>query len=88
MKFPYAVLQMDDDFDMVLRANKSGAKIMAFNKVLAHYTFGGMSTQRSLKKMNSRIWMKYRTYVRNGYSRLYWFYCVAVEFAKFVLGGE
>ncbi|SCY21102.1 Glycosyl transferase family 2 [Butyrivibrio hungatei] len=88
MKFPYAVLQMDDDFDMVLRANKAGAKIMALNKVLAHYTFGGMSTQRSLKKMNSRIWMKYRTYVRNGYSRFYWFYCVAVEFAKFVLGGE
>lgn len=88
MEFPYACKQMDDDFDMILRANKAGKKICTLNRTIAHYSFGGMSTKRSLKKMHERIWMKYRTYRRNGYSFLYWFYCVAVEGAKFTLGGE
>ena len=87
MKYPYLSKHMDDDFDMILRANNGGAKIVTLNKVLAHYSFGGMSTQKSLCKMRQRIGMKYSTYIRNGYSRLYWFYCVAVEGAKFLLGG-
>lgn len=85
-KYPYLSQHMDDDFDMVLRANNDGVKFAVLNKTLANYTFGGMSTQKSLNNMFQRIKMKYSTYVRNGYSRLYWFYCVAVETAKYVVG--
>ena len=83
-RFPYAVSQMDDDFDMVTRAYKAGVKFSILNKIIANYTIGGMSTQKDLKKMCERINMKYQTYRKNDFSRLYWFYCVAVEFAKYI----
>ncbi|WP_026526381.1 glycosyltransferase family 2 protein [Butyrivibrio sp. VCD2006] len=86
LKYPYLEKNMDDDFDMVLRANKGGAKILTLNKVIANYSLGGMSTQKSLSNMCKRIKMKYITYVRNGYSCFYLLYCVAVEGAKFLVG--
>ena len=86
LELPYACEQMDDDFEMVLRANKAGKKIIAFNEVLANYRFGGMSTKKSFKDSVIRGKMKYRTYQKHGYSSLYWFYCVAIEGAKYILG--
>jgi len=86
LEFPYACCQMDDDFDMVTRAYKAGKKICLLNEVLANYNFGGMSTEKSIKKSVSRIKMKYRTYRRNDYSRFYWFYCVLIETVKFIAG--
>jgi len=86
LEIPYACEQMDDDFEMVLRAHKAGKKIVTLNKVLANYRFGGMSTQKSVKNSVKRVKMKYATYRKLGYSPLYWFYCVAIETAKFILG--
>lgn len=85
-QYPYACEEIDDDFDMVTRAHKDGVKICTINKLITNYSFGGMSTQKSLKNTFFRIGMKYRTYRKNGYSPLYWFYCVAMEMAKFILG--
>lgn len=85
LEFPYACEQMDDDFEMVLRANKAKKKIIVLNEVLANYRLGGMSTQRSVANLRKRISMKYSTYKKQGYSRLYWFYCVVIELAKFIL---
>lgn len=87
VQLPYVCLHMDDDFDFILRANKAGKRILARKgKPLANYTFGGMSTKKSFRKACQRMQMKYRTYRRNGYSPLYWFYCVVVETAKYILG--
>lgn len=86
LELPYACEQMDDDFEMVLRANKAGKKIVVLNEVLANYRFGGMSTQKSVKDSVKRMKMKYSTYKKHGYSPLYWFYCVAIETAKYILG--
>ena len=77
---------MDDDFEMVLRANKAGKKIVTLNEVLANYRFGGMSTTKSIKDSMKRVKMKYATYKKHGYSYFYWFYCVAIEIAKYILG--
>lgn len=85
-KYPYACKALDDDFDMVTRAYKGNAKICTLDKVLANYSLGGMSTQKSFSNMRERIHMKYATYKRNGFSSFYWMYCVAVELCKFVLG--
>ena len=84
--FPYACDQMDDDFEMVTRVHKAGKKIVTLNEVLANYRFGGMSTTKSLKDFAKRVRMKYATYKKHGYSPLYWFYCVAMEMAKYILG--
>ena len=86
LELPYACEQMDDDFEMVLRANKAGKKIVTLNEVLANYRFGGMSTRKSIKDSFERVKMKYATYRKHKYSPLYWFYCVAIEGAKYILG--
>lgn len=86
LQYPYACEAMDDDFDMVTRARKAGVKICTTNQLITNYSFGGMSTEKSLRNTFYRIGMKYRTYRKNGYSPLYWFYCVAMEMAKFILG--
>lgn len=86
LEFPYACEQMDDDFEMVTRVRNANKRIVVLNEVLANYRFGGMSTQKSIKESIKRIKMKYATYKKHGYSSFYWFYCVAVELAKYILG--
>ena len=86
LEFPYACEHMDDDFDMVTRVKLAGKRMILTHGILANYSFGGMSTKKSFKNMCSRIRMKYATYRRYGFSPLYWFYCVAMEGAKFLLG--
>ena len=86
LELPYACEQMDDDFEMVLRAYKAKKKIVTLNEVLANYRFGGMSTKKNLNDSVKRIKMKYATYRKHGYSPLYWFYCVGIEAAKYILG--
>ena len=85
-EYSYLEKNIDDDFDMILRANKFGVKFSTANKTLANYTFGGISTKKSFSNMLKRISMKYKTYQRNGYSRFYGLYCVAIEGAKFLFG--
>ena len=86
LELPYACEQMDDDFEMVLRAYKANKRIVTLNEVLANYRFGGMSTKKSIKDSVKRVKMKYATYKKHGYSPVYWFYCVAIETAKYILG--
>lgn len=86
LELPYANRQFDDDFDMILRAYRAKKKICVYPQVLSNYQFGGMSTKKSLKLMRERIGIKYGTYRRNGYSGWYYFYCVAMEAAKYLLG--
>ena len=86
MELPYALNDIDDDFDFILRAKKAGKKICVNpGKILADYSFGGMSTKKDFTETKKRIKMKYSTYRRNGYSPLYYFYCVAIEMLKFIL---
>lgn len=86
LRYPYALIAMDDDFDMVTRAYKDGVTIRTLNKTITNYSLGGMSTKKSLKNTHYRICMKYDTYKRNGFSPLYWFYCFGIETLKFILG--
>lgn len=86
LAYPYAIEYMDADFDMVTRAHKDGRKICLLNETLANYSFGGMSTHKSLKDFKRRVVMKYSTYRRHGYSPLYWLYCVTIESAKYLVG--
>lgn len=86
LKYPYACREIDDDFDMVTRAYRDGVKIVTLNRVISNYVFGGMSTEKNIEKMKKRIQMKYSTYRRNGFPAIYYFYCVAMETAKYLMG--
>lgn len=74
-----------DDFDLILRMRRAGKKIAIRNVVLANFKTGGVSNEKSLKKCFKRIKIRYKNYRNNGYSFLYIFECVAMEFAKLIL---
>lgn len=85
-RMQYACNTIYDDYDLFLRANKEGYKILNENVVLANYRFGGTSSKRSLKRVKNCISYRYRNYRRNGYSRFYIFESVIMEIAKYFLG--
>lgn len=85
LEFPYACINMYDDFDFATRVFLAGKNIQTTNALISHFNFGGMSTTKSFKGMLRRIDIKYSIYKRHHMSPLYWFYCVAMEFAKYIL---
>ncbi len=85
-KFRYRNETIHDDYDLVLRLRKAGAKVTVRNTVLADFTMNGTSHERSLKKTMERVKIKYGIYRDNGYSPLYFFECFLVEAAKFIVG--
>lgn len=85
LQYPYACINMYDDFDFVTRVYLAGKKICTTNALVSHFHFGGMSTTKDLKSMRRRIQIKYSIYKRHNMSPLYWLYCACVEFAKYLL---
>lgn len=85
-RYRYRNETIHDDYDLILRLKRDGAKISTVNKVLADFSMSGISHRRSLKAALRSIRIKYRIYRQNGYSRLYLFECVMVEAGKLVIG--
>lgn len=86
LEFPYPLETMYDDFDYITAVHRAGRKIVTIDKVVSNFTFGGMSTQRSLSEVKRRVGITYGIYRKYGMSRLYWFHRVALEIAKYILG--
>lgn len=84
-RFQYKLESVHDDWDLVLRIRKAGLKIVILNEVLANFRMGGASNEKNLKKCIKRGKARYRIYRNNGYSRWYWWECVAIEVVKWVL---
>ena len=81
----YRCQGIHDDFDLLVRIRKAGKKIVIRNVVMANFTVGGVSNDKSLKKCKERFLHRYRIYRQNGYSRLYVIECFAIEAVKFLL---
>lgn len=84
-KYQYKLESVHDDWDLVLRIRKAGFRIVILNEVLANFRMGGASNEKNLKKCLARGKARYRIYRNNGYSRWYWFECVAIEVVKWIL---
>ncbi len=84
-QFQYKLESLYDDFDLYTRIKQAGLKIVVLNEVLANFRFGGMSTQKSIRDVITRIKARYRLYRNNGYSRLYLIECVLMELVKYIL---
>jgi len=82
----YKTETIHDDYDLILRLKKAGAKISVLNEPIAHFTMNGVSHERNVKEAFKRVGIKYKIYRDNGYSRLYIFECLLVEVAKLVIG--
>lgn len=81
--FRYACRGIYDDWDLVLRIRRSGRKIVICNKVLANFTFGGISNRKSVKDAWRRFKERYKIYLDNGYSKWYIFECLLMETVKY-----
>lgn len=85
-EYPYACETMYDDFDFITRVHLAGKKICVLQEVIANFTFGGMSTQKSLKEVKKRIDITYGIYKKHGMSKFYYWHRVLFELAKYILG--
>ncbi len=84
-RFQYKLESVHDDWDLILRIRRAGGKVVVRNEVLADFRMGGTSNDKDLKKCIARGKARYRIYRNNGYSRWYFFECVVIEVAKFLL---
>lgn len=85
-RYQYKLESLHDDWDLVLKIRRAGYRIVVLNEVLANFRYGGVSNERSLKKSFQRGRARYHIYRNNGYSRLYFFECLAIEAVKFLHG--
>lgn len=84
-KYQYKNENIHDDWDLILRIRKDGARVRVENKVLANFRRGGVSHEKKICKAIERARIKYRIYRDNGYSRLYVVECYGMEIAKLVV---
>ena len=86
LQFPYACESMYDDFDYITAVKKAGKKIVTTDHVISNFSFGGMSTQKSLKEVKKRVDILYKVYRKHGFSRFYYIHRWIMEMAKYILG--
>ena len=81
----YRCRSLYDDFDLMLRLRRKKLRVRISHQILANFRTGGVSTGKSLKQWAHRIRARYRCYRDNGYGRLYFLECAAMETAKLIL---
>lgn len=74
------------DFDWFLKIRRSDAKITILppDKVISNFVIGGASINGDFMSAMKRADEKYRAYVSNNYSRLYFFEAYGWEFMKYL----
>ena len=72
------------DFDLYLKLRKDGTKIRVIDKVITNFVANGVSTNRNIKKVLERSKEKYKSYVQNGYGKIYFFEAYGWEVLKAV----
>ena len=73
------------DFDMMMFIRKQGYKVVIVDEVLANFATGGVSNEKKISSVISRIKDRYVAYRKNGYSCFYMVECVAIEIAKYLI---
>lgn len=83
---PYPLESMYDDFDFITALRKSGKNLVTTDTVISNFTFGGMSTKKSIKEAKKRADLTYSIYKKYGYNKFYYLHRLVFETAKFILG--
>ena len=83
---PYILESMYDDFDYMISLRRQGLKVMTVDKLISNFSFGGMSTQKSLLDVRKRAEVKYNIYKRHKLPRIYKVHCYVMEMTKYILG--
>ncbi|MBQ7220070.1 MAG: glycosyltransferase [Synergistaceae bacterium] len=85
LEYPYPLTNSHDDFDFATHVYLDGRKIFPLDKVISNFTFGGMSTQRSIRDAKQRLDEIYGIYKKYGMSRLYYLHRLVFETVKYLL---
>lgn len=85
LEYPYPLINNHDDFDFATHLYTDGKKLIPLDKVISNFTFGGMSTQKSLRKAKKRLDEIYAIHRKYGMSRLYYVYRLIFEAVKYIL---
>lgn len=85
LEYPYPLVNSHDDFDFATHVYLDGKRIIPIDKVISNFTFGGMSTQRSIKEAKKRLDEIYGIYKKYGMSKLYYLHRLAFETVKYFL---
>lgn len=86
LEYPYICESMYDDFDFITRVYRNGKKIITIDNVISNFSFGGMSTKKSLKEVKKRVDLLYKIYRRNSMSKLYYIQRWLTELVKYIMG--
>ena len=85
LEYPYPLTNSHDDFDFATHVYLDGKKIIPLDKVISNFTFGGMSTQKSIREAKKRLDEIYGIYKKYGMSRFYYLHRLAFETVKYFL---
>lgn len=85
LEYPYPLENTHDDFDFATHVYLDGKKIMPVDKVISNFTYGGMSTKKSIRAAKKRLDEIYGIYKKYGMSKLYYLHRLAFETAKYFL---
>ncbi len=85
LEYPYPLTNSHDDFDFATHVYLDGKKIIPLDKVISNFTFGGMSTKKSLREARKRLDEIYGIYKKYGMSKLYYLHRLAFETVKYFL---
>ena len=70
------------DWEFVLWVFKHYSNIVVLKKPLSNFRLGGITTHQNLKILNKKFIERFRGYRGNGYSPLYVFECVFMDYGK------
>ena len=85
LQYPYPLESAYDDFDFATHLYVDGKKLIPLDKVISNFTYGGMSSQKSLRAAKKRLDEIYAIHKKYGMSRLYYVYRVMFEAVKYFL---
>ena len=85
LEYPYPLTNTHDDFDFATHVYLDGRKIIPLDKVISNFTFGGMSTQKSIREAKKRLDEIYGIYKKYGMSKLYYLHRLVFETVKYFL---
>ena len=85
LQYPYPLVNSHDDFDVATHLYVDGKKLLPVDKVISNFTFGGMSTRKSLREAKRRLDEIYGIHRKYGMSRLYYVYRLIFEAVKYAI---
>ena len=85
LEYPYPLINAHDDFDYATHVYLDGKKIITTEKIISNFTFGGRSTQPTVKDAKKRVDEIYGIYKRYKLGKFHYICRVLFETVKYLM---